>query len=69
MADRIEAKYGPDQLWPPVVSKDLHQGNFRLGTGLYAKQVYTKTQCILFFKFETEIYAYHFSHSNPIGSC
>ena len=43
MADRIKAKYGPDQLWPPVVSKDLHQGNFRLGTGLYAKQVHFKT--------------------------
>ena len=39
MADKIKAKYGPDKLWPPVISKELHEGNFRLGTGLYGDRV------------------------------
>ena len=44
LAERVQLKYGPDQLWPPVISKDVHQGALRLPTGLYAQQVWLRMQ-------------------------
>lgn len=38
-AERVNARYGPGKLWPPVLSKELHKGEFRLHASFYALQL------------------------------
>lgn len=38
-ASRITKKYGPGKLWPPVTSKELHNGDWKLHASFYGSQI------------------------------
>ena len=68
LADSVRAMYGSDNMWPPVISRDLHHGAYRLSVGMYAPQVIKPASRCFSFKTQESYPVRRFGIGLTLGS-